>query len=391
MTAQYERRSVISGVGISAVGRRLGRSELDLTVEACRAAIGDAGLSAAEIDGIVAWPGEAPAPPGFAGPSAWRTLDALGLSVSWHSACGEGPGQLAAVMTAAMAVGAGLCRHVLVYRTVAETSGQPEEASHPADAGGVTGALQWLRPFGSLSPVHWVALMAQRYLHDYGATREQIAWLPVTIRAHAARSPHAVYRAPITVQDYLAARMIASPLGLYDCDVPVDGSVAVIVSTAGALADIPRPVTILAAGSAMARGRSYWDQFSHATDMAAHDAARHMWSRTDLKPADVDVAQVYDGFSFTALAWLEALGFCGPGEAAGFVAGGTRIRIGGELPLNTGGGQLSGGRLGGFGLLYEACLQVRRQAEARQVPGAQVAVVGTGAGPLGGCLLLGRA
>jgi acetyl-CoA acetyltransferase len=124
--------------------------------------------------------------------------------------------------------------------------------------------------------------------------------------------------------------------------------------------------------------------------MAARDAAAHLWSRTDLTPADVDTAQLYDGFSFLTLAWIEALGFCRPGEGGPFVEGGARIGIGGELPLNTWGGQLSGGRLHGFGFVAEAMRQLRRQCGERQVRDAEVAVVGVGGGPIAGCMLLTR-
>jgi acetyl-CoA acetyltransferase len=124
--------------------------------------------------------------------------------------------------------------------------------------------------------------------------------------------------------------------------------------------------------------------------MGSRDAAAHLWSRSELGPGDVDVAELYDGFSFLALAWLEALGFCRPGESGPFVEGGKRIARDGELPLNTDGGQLSAGRLHGFGLLHEACLQLRGEAGERQVPGAEVAVVANGGGPVAGCALLTR-
>jgi acetyl-CoA acetyltransferase len=127
------------------------------------------------------------------------------------------------------------------------------------------------------------------------------------------------------------------------------------------------------------------------TTMALRDAAAMLWERTDLRPGDVDVAELYDGFSFIALAWLEALGFCGRGEGGPFVEGGARIALDGALPLNTQGGQLSAGRLHGYGMLHEAVVQLRGEGGARQVPGdPRVAVAAAGGGPLGGCLLLVR-
>jgi acetyl-CoA acetyltransferase len=143
------------------------------------------------------------------------------------------------------------------------------------------------------------------------------------------------------------------------------------------------------------RGRPSWDQFDDMTTMAARDAAASMWERTDLTPQDVDVAQLYDGFSILTMVWLEALGFCGRGESGPFVADGTAIARGGRLPLNTAGGQLSGGRLHGFGLIHEACLQLRGEAGERQVPGRsgngpEVAAVANGGGPIAGTMLLTR-
>jgi acetyl-CoA acetyltransferase len=137
-------------------------------------------------------------------------------------------------------------------------------------------------------------------------------------------------------------------------------------------------------------GRPSWDQFDDLTTMAARDAGAHLWTRTDLTPADVDVAELYDGFSFLTMTWLEALGFCGKGESGPFIEGGGRIALEGELPVNTHGGQLSAGRLHGFGFVHEACVQLRGDGGERQVPGAEVAVVANGGGPIAGAMLLTR-
>jgi acetyl-CoA acetyltransferase len=387
-----EHLAIISGIGKSQVGRRLGRSDLDLTAQACDRALADAGLTARDVDGLVAWPGEWPAARGFCGPALGRVKDALGLDVAWHAAVQDGPSQLASVMSAVMAVASGYARHVLVYRTTSEATGQAgggRDTTSPADVTGVTGLQEWLRPFGAVSAAHWLAMLAQRYLHETGATREQVGGLAIATRRWAGLNPDAVYRAPLTIGEYLSARMITTPLCLYDCDVPADGSVAVLVSAAETRSGLRAPVRIEAMGS-MLSARPFWDQWSGPLDLPQRDSARHLWSRTNLRPADVDVAQLYDGFSILALLWLEAAGFCAPGEAAGFVAGGERTGPGGPLPLNTGGGQLSGGRLHGFGLFHEAVVQLRGEAGERQVAGAETAFVGAGGGPLGGCFLLTR-
>lgn len=390
--AQTEHRTLISGVGKSQVGRRLGRSDLDLTVEACTRALADAGLTTADIDGLVAWPGEWPAAPGFCGPAAGRVKDALGLEPSWYAALQDGPSQLASVMSAVMAVASGYARHVLVYRTTSESTGQAggrRDTTSPADVVGVTGLQEWLRPFGAVTAAHWLAMLAQRYLHESQATREQIGGLAIATRRWAALNPAAIYRTPLTLDDYLGARMIADPLCLFDCDVPVDGSVAIVVSAADTRADLRTPVRIEAMGGKLA-SRPFWDQWDGPLDLPQRDAAQHLWSRTSLRPSDIDVAQLYDGFSILTIAWLEAAGFCAPFEAAAFVADGRRTAPGGEFPLNTSGGQLSAGRLHGFGFLHEAVTQLRNEADERQVPNAETAFIGAGGGPLGGCMLLTR-
>lgn len=400
MTAhKAEHAAVISGAAQSEVGRRLGRSGLDLTVEAALAAIEDAGLTRDDIDGLSSYPGAMAVPPGFSGPGTPEVQDTLRLKLNWHAGGPEGPAQYSSVINAVNAVAAGLARHVLVYRTVTEATAQGSKGRSGIglDTGGrgglpprQGGALQWSLPFGAYSAACWLALYAARHFHEFGTTREQLAQIALTDRANAALNPKAVYRDPMTLEDYLAVRMISTPFCLYDCDAPADGATAIIVSAADAAPDLAKPpVRFEAMGSAI-RGRPSWDQWEDITTFACRDAAEQMWSRTDLTPDDVDTAQLYDGFSFLTMAWLEALGFCGKGESGPYVEGGKRIARSGELPLNTSGGQLSAGRLHGFGHLYEAVLQLRGEAGERQVDGAEVCAVAAGGGPLAGCLLLTR-
>jgi len=393
-----ERRAIISGIGQSDIGRRLGRSDLDLTEQAALAAIADAGLTRDDIDGLATYPGMGAGTPGFAGPGTPEVQDALRLRLNWHDGGGEGPAQIRAVIAACIAVGAGLARHVLVYRTVSESTAQGEGGRAGIGGGGggrggprFSGFLQWSLPFGAVSAANWIALVAQRRVHEFGLTREQLGQIAINARRNAALNPNAVYRDPMTIADYLAARMISTPLCLFDCDAPCDGSTAVIVSHADYAGDTPHPaVHVNAVGTAL-RGRPSWDQFDDMTSMAARDAGASMWERTELTPADVDVAQLYDGFSVLALVWLESLGFCGRGESGPFVEGGAAIARDGALPVNTAGGQLSGGRLHGFGLLHEAVVQLRGEGGERQVPGhPEVAAVANGGGPIAGCMLVTR-
>jgi acetyl-CoA acetyltransferase len=251
--------------------------------------------------------------------------------------------------------------------------------------------MQWSLPFRAYSAANWLALNAQRHFHEFGTTREQLAMVAVNARRNAGDNPNAVFRDPMSLDDYFAARMITTPFCLFDCDVPIDGSTAVIVSAAEHAGAVDHPVARVEAMGTALRGRPSWDQWDDMTTMSARDAGAHLWTRTDLTPADVDVAELYDGFSFLTLVWLEALGFCGRGESGPFVEGGSRIAREGELPLNTNGGQLSAGRLHGFGFLHEAVLQLRGEGGARQVPRQpEVAAVANGGGPIAGCMLLTR-
>jgi len=247
--------------------------------------------------------------------------------------------------------------------------------------------MAWWLPLGALSPVCHVAPYATRYMHDFGARREQLAYIPIVQRAHAAHNPRAVYREPLTIDAYMASRMISSPICLFDCDVPCDGSTAIVISSAETARDLRAPVRIDAMAGVI-DGRPSWDQWQDMSRVG-YATARALWARTSLRPKDVDVAQLYDGFTIEVVWWLEALGFCGTGEAAAFVDGGRRIALGGELPLNTWGGQLSGGRLhAGFGHTVEAVHQLRHEAGARQVAGAEVAVVSNVGGYEAGAALL---
>jgi acetyl-CoA acetyltransferase len=383
MGDRVEDRAVIAGIGQSRVGRRLHADPWALTADAALAAIADAGLGADEIDGVSTYPGAFWSTPGITGAGVDDVRAMLGLRLRWHTGGGELPGQLGSIVNAVMAVASGLATHVLCFRTLWESSAQDTLGGRAstvhanadrAKAPTVRRELeQWTLPYGVGYPCH-AAMTAQRYFADTGTTREQLAQIALVARANAARNPAAVYREPMTLDDYLGARMISDPLCMLDCDVPVDGSVAFVVSHVDAANDRANAVTFQGLGSA-----SGFDE-----------AAEMMWSRTDLRPADVDVAQVYDGFSIYALRWLEALRLVPRGEGGAFIDGGHRIALDGELPINTSGGQLSAGRLHGYGGLHEACVQLRGGGEQRQVePRPEVAVITSGAEHFTSALLLG--
>ena len=383
-----EKGAIISGIGLSRIGRRTGIPHLELTLESARQAVEDAGLKESDIDGIATL-GDTPLD---------QVASAFGIDPAYRGGGFTTGGLLSPVMSAFLAVAAGRARHVLAYRTVQmlagdvvhQSEGSSALAEGLADLSNAMSDAEDLLAAQAFSAVNWLALNCRRHMELYGTTKEQLGWLAVNSRRNAALNPRAVYRDPMTMADYLAARPISSPFGLFDCDVPVDGSIAVVVSRSDYAPDCPNPpVRVEAIGGA--RGQGGWFHRSDYPKMASVDAAAELWSRTDLKPADVDMAQLYDGFTFLTFAWLEALGICGDGEAGPFVEGATRIALDGSMPLNTYGGQLSAGRMHGYWVLHEACLQLRGEAGDRQVKRQpEVAVVSNGGGPIAGCMLLTR-
>ncbi|MDT5178351.1 MAG: hypothetical protein QOJ95_2549 [Mycobacterium sp.] len=383
---KFEEHSAITGIGASRLGRRLMVPPLSLTIEACEAAIADAGLTFEDIDGLSTYPGLDIAGMGEGGVNALE--GALGLKPTWINGGMDTFGPGGSVIAAMMAVATGMARHVLCFRTLWEaTFGQLMKEGKMAPPGGAR-TTSWQMPFGATSAAHTLALNAQRHFQRYGTTRETLGWIALNQRANAALNPTAIYRDPMTMDDYLNARPITTPFGLYDCDVPCDGAVAVVVSAIDVARDLPKaPVLFEAVGTQIVE-RTDWDQTTMTHEPQVLGQAAHLWTRTSLRPNDVDVAELYDGFSFNCLSWLEALGFCGIGEAKDFLDGGTNIARDGVIPLNTHGGQLSHGRTHGMGLVHEAVSQLRGEAGERQVADAHVAVVSSGGLTPSGAILL---
>jgi acetyl-CoA acetyltransferase len=327
------------------------------------------------------------------GPSAIE--EALRIHPTWVNGGNDLPGPGGSVIAAALAVASGLCRHVLTFRTVWESTFAALVASGAIGQGGtgqrVSGPFrEWRAPFGAMSAANWIAMNAQQYMHRYGASREMLGLIAINARTNAALNPVAIYREPMTMDDYLSARPITSPFGLYDCDVPCDGSIAVVVSDASVAGDLPHPAVRIEAVGTQILERVSWDQGTLTHEPQVLGQSAHLWTRTDMRPSDVDLALIYDGFTFNAISWIEGLGFCGFGEAYDWLDGGRRIALDGELPVNPHGGQLSEGRTHGFGFIYEAVVQLRHDAGERQVAGASTAVVTSGGGTPSGVLLLQR-
>jgi len=383
---KFEDKAAITGIGSSRVGRRLMVSPLSLTVQACERAVTDAGLTMDDIDGLSTYPGGGQVA-GFGEGGLTLLEAALGLRPTWYNGGSETFGPGGSLIAAMLAVAGGLARHVLCFRTVWEsTYGELVRLGKIVPPGGRT--TSWLAPFGAISAAHTLAQNAQRHFHRYGTTRETLGWIALNQRANAALNPTAIYRDPLSMDDYLSARMITTPFGLYDCDVPCDGSTAVIVSAKDAARDLAKPPVLVEAVGTQIIERIEWDQSTSTHEPQVLGQAAHLWSRTSLHPADVDVAELYDGFTFNCLSWIEALGFCGIGEAKDFLDGGKNIARDGVLPLNTHGGQLSHGRTHGLALVHEAVEQLRGEAGPRQVPNARVAAVSTGGLTPSGAMLL---
>ncbi|MEU3418564.1 lipid-transfer protein [Streptomyces murinus] len=373
-------RAAVVGIGATEFSKDSGRSELRLAVEAVRAALDDAGLTPADVDGLVTFTMDT-------SPEI-TVAQACGMGeLSFFSRVHYGGGAACAtVQQAALAVAAGIAEVVVCYRAFNERSGRRFGAGvqhrEPSAEGA---ALGWVLPFGLLTPASWVAMAAQRYLHTYGLTPEAFGHVAVTGRAHAATNPAAYFHGrPITLAEHAASRWIAEPLRLLDCCQETDGGQALVVTSLERARDLPRPPAVIAA-AAQGAGRAqeqmtgfYRDELTGLPEMGA--VARQLWRTSGLAPADIDVAILYDHFTPFVLMQLEEFGFCARGEAADFTAGR-------RLPLNTHGGQLGEAYLHGMNGIAEAVRQLRGTA-VNQVPGAARTLVTAGTGvPTSGLVL----
>ena len=373
-----KRRVAIVGVGYSQVGRHSGLTERHHAAQAAVAALADAGLTAKDIDGATTWGGDATDFAYMLGTSPLR----------WHLNVGVSPAFITPAVHAALAVEAGHAETVMAFRIMMQ---QP--SSSAIAAGGVALQMpsmvdaQFSFPYGNFSPTQWAGLMMARYMHDTGATEEQFAQFAVAQREYAARNENALQRTPITVDDYLAAPYISKPLRLLDCDYPCDSGSAVIFTTEERARDLKQPMVLVEATSLASIHDMNFEYMPDMTHTAPVKCAEGLWSRTDLRPSDVDNAQLYDGFSVITFQWLEALGLVEPGGAGPFIAaGGTRL--GGKLPTNTDGGACNVGRRHGANFCIEATRQLRGQCGDRQVDGAEVSVWANAVGPFAGAMLL---
>lgn len=369
-------RTAIVGAGYTPMVRQSDRSLGSFAVEAALHAIGDAGLTPEDIDGYIGSPSapnrSAQHVDGIDEVSSEYVVRALGLKgLGWSMDIRGLPSS--AVAAAVQALYAGLCRYVVIVRAMYNPSGGPTGVRYSEiRAAGTTGGEQYTVPYGLGGAGGRHALWVQRYMHDYGAKRESLYAVVGTERAHAQQNPIAFWRGrPLSREDYLNARFIYEPMGLFDIDIPVTGAGALVMTTAERARDLPhRPALVSGiAGNVDSSGGG-------SSGAGPGDL---LFERAGIERKDVGVAMLYDGYSHFVYYWLEQLGFCSRGEAHQFVQDG-RITHGGALPLNTFGGSLGEGRLHGFGHLREGALQVMGRAGERQVPGAQHCAVAVGVG-----------
>ena len=361
-------RAVIAGVYEHPTRWAPDKTQYQLCVESARGALADAGMAISDVDGLFT---------AGVGPIGVMTLaEHLNLQPRFHDSTNIGGSSFVAhVLHAAAAIAAGLCEVALiVYGSTASS-----DRFAVGTSGLTTGDPpdQFEVPFGP-TVLNSYALCAQRHMHEFGTTAEQLAEIAVTIRRHAAMNPVAKYRDPITVADVLASRVVASPLHLLDCCIISDGAGAVVVTSAERARDgAKRPVRVLGGAEALchtARGRR------DLTEMAAKQSGPRALAMAGVRHADIDLCMLYDSFTITVLLTLENLGFCGKGEGGAFVQGG-RLGLGGALPTNTDGGGLSSNHPGmrGIFLVIEAVRQLRGECGERQVADCAVALChGTG-------------
>jgi 17-hydroxy-3-oxo-4-pregnene-20-carboxyl-CoA lyase len=374
------RTVAIAGIGATEFSKDSGRSELQLAAEAVRAALDDAGLTPADMDGMVTFVMDSSAEIAVA-----RELGAGELT--FFSQIGYGGGAACAtVQQAALAVGAGLAEVVVCYRALNERSGRrfgqvSAAAVAAANSAGIDNG--WHYPMGLSTPAATVAMAARRYMHEYGATSADFGVVAVADRRHAAVNPHAwFYQRPITLAEHQASRWIAEPLRLLDCCQESDGAVAVVVTSLERAAGLRWPPAVIMAG-AQGSGPDQYTMTSYYRDGLAGlpemgVVGHQLWRQSGAGPADVRTAVLYDHFTPYVLMQLEELGFCPRGEARGFIADGA-IEIGGTLPLNTHGGQLGEAYIHGMNGIAEAVRQVRGTS-VNQVPGYGPVLVTAGTG-----------
>ncbi len=353
-------RAAIVGMAETEFGKGLAGSEFELACRAITAALADAGIRADEVDGLSCSNMEATHEEDLA--------DALGFGdVTFFSRIpAGGGGGCGTVGHAAMAIATGQAKVVVVWRS-RKRSGRASRVWGKT-AQEVTDYEMWLRPYGMIRPVDDIAPQTRRYMHDFGATREDLGRIALTFRAYANQNPRAMMRdKTLTMEQYLGARWISEPLCLFDCCLETDGAVAFVLVSADRAKDCPnKPAHVHAFAQGITPGSSLMANYNLEDPyrLQTYAAAKRLWQGSDIQPGDITVAQIYDAFTPEVLWSLEGFGFCERGEAAEFVRNG-EIGPGGRLPVNTAGGSLSEAYIHGFNLISEAVRQIRGTSSAQ--------------------------
>ena len=376
-------RTAIAGIGQTAFAKSLPATELEMACRAIKAALDDAGVHPSEVDGLSSFTLEP-----FMEVEVARNLG-MG-DITFFSQVGYGGGAGCAVVGhAAMAVATGQATVAVGWRARKRGSA----ASRPwAQVGNrVSGLGQWSRPWGLLRPVDEIAVLARRYMHEYGATREHLANVAVAFRKHAARNPHSTMgHKPLTREDYMNARWISEPLCLFDNCLETDGAVAAVIVSAERARDLPQPPALIHSfGQGLNRQHQTMTNY-HRDDPLMGPAwacSEVLWRNADVGPDDVKVAQIYDAFSPLIPLSLDGYGFCKRGEGADFTDDGALEWPDGHLPTNTSGGGMSEAYVHGFNLIVEGVRQLRGTSTS-QVAGAETSLVTSGEGVPTSALLL---
>ena len=368
-------KAAITGIGETAYVRGSGKSAFQLQIEASLTAIADAGLTPKDIDGII--------PIGITGAPAEEFVTSFGIEDLRFSALTPmgGASSIAAVQCAAAAIAAGLCSHVLIA------------AGRNSFLGARAGVrihempqfhfvTEFELPLGAIAPAQLYAPMARRHMELYGTTSKQLGEIAVTIRQHALLNDNAIMKKPITLEDHQKSRMIADPFRLLDCSLESDGGAAFVVSAAERAKDMRQPPTyVMGVAEGHPDSPSSITQRSDMTRLGMAKAAPKAFAMAQVRHDDIDVAEIYDCFTWIVLCQLEDMGFCKKGDGGAFVEGG-RLRLDGDLPTNTHGGLLSQAHMLGLNHVVELVRQLRGEAGRAQVAGAEIGLA-TGYGDLG--------
>lgn len=380
--------TAVAGIGATEFSKASGRSELQLACEATIAALEDAGVEPSEVDGMVTFTADTNPEIEIA------RLTGIGELTFFSRIHHGGGAACGTVQQAAMAVAEGIADVVVVYRAFNERSGHrfgTGVQDRPVAANAEAAHFSWYAPFGLLTPAQWVAMFAQRYLHEYGATSEDFGRVSVADRHHAANNPKAFfYEQPITLEDHQNSRWIVEPLHLLDCCQESDGAQALVVTSLERARDLKQPPAVIV-GAAQGSGvdqqmmTSYYrDAIVGIPEMGL--VARQLYAQAGIGPDDIQTAVLYDHFTPFVLCQLEEFGFCGPGEAKDFVRDG-HLEMDGRLPTNTHGGQLGEAYIHGVNGIAEGVRQVRGTS-VNQVDGVENVLVTAGTGvPTSGIVL----